>query len=315
MIISASRRTDIPAFYWTWFENRIREGYVLVRNPRNPHQVSKISLSPDVVDGIVFWTKNPTPMLDKLSRLKDYMYYFQFTLNAYGRDAEPYVPSKNDVVIPAFQKLSDSIGPDRVIWRYDPIFLSSTYTPEYHLRCFAQLAKRLSPYTKSCTISFLDYYRNTAKNMEMLHPAPFPPETKIRLAKGLADIAHSYGLEMDTCAEGIDLEECGIRHGKCIDDRLFAKLLNCPLEVGKDKNQRIECRCMESIDIGAYDTCSHGCRYCYANHSESLLRQNIQKHDPRSPFLAGGPEDGDRITQRKQESCLVRQLGFDTLDR
>ena len=127
MIISASRRTDIPTYYSEWFFNRIKEGYALVRNPMNAHQISKISLNPDVVDGIVFWTKNPTPMLDKLDRLKDYTYYFQFTLNAYGQDVEASIPSKNNVVIPAFQKLSDMIGPEKVIWRYDPIYLNETY--------------------------------------------------------------------------------------------------------------------------------------------------------------------------------------------
>ena len=165
MIISASRRTDIPTYYSEWFFNRIEEGYALVRNPMNAHQISKISLRPDVVDGIVFWTKNPTPMMTKLDRLKDYTYYFQFTLNAYGQDVEASIPSKNNVIIPAFQKLSDMIGPEKVIWRYDPIFLNETYTFEYHIHYFEELAKRLSPYTKKCTISFLDFYRNTEKTL------------------------------------------------------------------------------------------------------------------------------------------------------
>lgn len=164
MIISASRRTDIPTYYSDWLLNRVKAGYVYVRNPMNAHQISRISLSPEVVDGIVFWTKNPTPMLDKLDALRDYMYYFQFTLNSYGTDVERNIPSKNNVIIPAFQRLSDLIGPGRVIWRYDPIFLSKTYTMNYHIRYFEELAKRLSPYTKKCTISFLDIYRNTEKN-------------------------------------------------------------------------------------------------------------------------------------------------------
>ena len=146
MIISASRRTDIPTYYSNWFLNRVKAGYVYVRNPMNAHQ---ISFSPEVVDGMVFWTKNPIPMLDKLDALKDYMYYFQFTLNSYGVDVERNIPSKNKVIVPAFQRLSDLIGPDRVIWRYDPIFLSETYTMDYHIRYFEELAKRLYPYTKN----------------------------------------------------------------------------------------------------------------------------------------------------------------------
>lgn len=152
MIISASRRTDIPTYYSDWLLNRIKAGYVYVRNPMNVHQISKISLSPDVVDGIVFWTKNPIPMLDKLNALKDYMYYFQFTLNSYGVDVERNIPSKNNVIVPTFQRLSDLIGPDRVIWRYDPIFLSETYTTDYHIHYFEELAKRLSSYTKNARL-------------------------------------------------------------------------------------------------------------------------------------------------------------------
>ena len=241
MIISASRRTDIPTYYSDWFFNRIKAGYVLVRNPMNIHQISKISLNPELVDGIVFWTKNPIPMLDKLDRLADYTYYFQFTLNAYGHDVETGVPSKNDVIIPAFQKLSDMIGPKRVIWRYDPIFINKTYTFEYHLHYFEQLAKRLAPYTEKCTISFLDFYRNTQRNIASLAIDRFTPELQESLAKNMAAIAKSYGLKIDTCAENIDLQKYGIEHARCIDDRLFSELLGCPLTVGKDKNQRLEC--------------------------------------------------------------------------
>lgn len=310
MIISASRRTDIPTYYSEWFFNRLHEGYVLVRNPMNIHQVSKITLNPDVVDGIVFWTKNPTPMLDKLDQLNDYTYYFQFTLNAYGRDVETGVPSKNNVIIPAFQKLSDKIGPERVIWRYDPIFISKIYTIDYHLHYFEQLAKRLSPYTKKCTISFLDFYRNTQKNIAGLNIEPFTPEIQERIAENLAAIARSYGLKMDTCAEGIALQKYGIDHARCIDDRLFSRLLNCPLKAGKDKNQRLECNCIESLDIGAYNTCRNGCKYCYANFSPKTVCRNAGIHDPESPLLIGNVEPTDKITERIMHSCIDRQIQF-----
>lgn len=311
MIISASRRTDIPTYYSEWFFNRIKAGYVLVRNPMNAHQISKINLSPDVVDGIVFWTKNPIPMLDKLDLLTDYMYYFQFTLNAYNQDVETGVPLKNNIVVPAFQKLSDIIGPDRVVWRYDPIFLNETYTAEYHIRYFEKLAKRLAPYTKKCTISFLDFYRNTEKNIAGLSIQKFTPEVQEFLAKNLSEIAYSYGLKMDTCAEGIDLQKFGIDHARCIDDRLFGKLLHCPLKVGKDKNQRLECGCIESLDIGAYNTCRNGCRYCYANYSTKTVCTNAGKHNPESPLLIGEIGSEDKITERKMHSCIENQIQFD----
>lgn len=313
MIISASRRTDIPTYYSDWFLKRIKAGYVYVRNPMNPHQVSQINLSPEVVDGIVFWTKNPTPMLDRLVELNDYMYYFQFTLNSYGVDVEENIPNKSKVVIPAFQRLSDSIGPDRVIWRYDPIFLSKVYTVDYHIRYFEELAKRLSPYTRKCTISFLDLYRNTEKNIAILAPDKFPVERQTQLAKILAEIAHSYGLRIDTCAEEIDLSQYGIEHAKCIDNCLFGQLLQCPLEIKKDKNQRLGCGCAESVDIGAYNTCQNGCKYCYANYSSKAVYMSSKNHDPDSPLLTGEVGADDEIKERKMFSYKTDQIQFSLL--
>lgn len=275
MIISASRRTDIPAHYFPWFLERLRAGFVEVRNPMNPRQVSRIGLSPEAVDGIVFWTKNPTPMLDKLDTLDSYMYYVQFTVTSYGRDVEPGVPSKNRVIVPAFQRLAEKLGPERVIWRYDPIFLTPVYNMDYHLRWFEALAKRLAPCTRQCTVSFLDYYRGTAGRLAPLSPLPFPPEQQGSLAGRLAEIARGYGLEMKSCAEEADLSRYGIGHASCIDGQLFERLLGRPLNLKKDRSQRPACGCAASRDIGAYDTCPNGCLYCYANHSEKALRENL----------------------------------------
>lgn len=306
MIISASRRTDIPTYYSDWFMQRIKEGYVLARNPMNAHQVSRISLNPEVVDGIVFWTKNPLPMLDKLPLLKDYMYYFQFTLNGYEQDVEAGVPPKDKFIVPGFQRLSDMLGPERVIWRYDPILLNNKYTFNYHVQRFAELAKQLAPYTKQCTISFLDMYAKTERNMQGLAVQPWSLEKMDAMAKALAEIAHSYGLELATCAEGI----YGIKHAHCIDGGLFEKLLGCPLKVGKDKNQRQECGCVASVDIGAYNTCRNGCRYCYANFNNAMVQKNRQQHHPGSALLLGEVGEEDRITERKMQSCLERQQGL-----
>ena len=312
MIISASRRTDIPTYYSEWVMNRIREGYALARNPMNAHQVSRISLSPEVVDGIVFWTKNPAPMLDKLPQLKDYMYYFQFTLNAYEQDVEADVPLKHKYIVPTFQRLSEMIGPERVVWRYDPILVSDKYTFDYHVKYFELLAKKLASYTQKCTISFLDMYVKTERNVAGLNIQPWTLELQDAMAKSLAEIAHSYGLELETCAEGIELEKYGIKHAHCIDGELFAKLLGCPLKVGKDKNQRKECGCVDSVDIGAYNTCRNGCRYCYANFNAKMVQNNQQRHNPLSPLLLGELQPDDKVTERKMTSCLERQggLGF-----
>lgn len=311
MIISASRRTDIPTYYSDWFLNRIKEGFVLVRNPMSIHQISKISLSPDVVDGIVFWTKNPLPMLDKLDLLKDYSYYFQFTITPYGKDVEPNIPSKPDVIIPAFQKLSNLIGAEKVVWRYDPIMLNAKYTLEYHVQAFEKIVSQLSQYTQKCTISFVDFYRNTTNNVKELSPSEFPENKIIELSKMLSDIAHSYNLKMDTCAEAIELQQFGIEHARCIDDRLFEKILGCPLRVDKDKNQRLECGCISSIDIGMYNTCKNGCRYCYANFSDTTVKKNTEKHNPSSPLLFGEVGDDDHVKERVVKSYKDNQIRLD----
>lgn len=311
MIISASRRTDIPTYYSEWFFNRIKEGFVCVQNPMNAHQISRVELNPDVVDGIVFWTKNPLLMLDKLELLNDYPYYFQFTVTPYGADVESRVPSKDAVIIPTFQRLSDKIGPERVVWRYDPIFLSDKYSMNYHIHYFAMLAKRLAPYTKKCTISFLDRYQKNEKNLSALNLQPFPIELQLHLVKELSEIAHSYGLSIDTCAEEIDLHEYGIQHAHCVDAKLFEKISGYPLKLGKDKNQRIECGCVESIDIGAYNTCRNGCKYCYANYSQTTVYDYSSKHNPSSPLLIGDVTSADRVTMRNVKSYRINQLSFE----
>lgn len=311
MIISASRRTDIPTYYSDWFFNRIKEGFVLVRNPMHNRQISRIKLTPDVVDGIVFWTKNPIPMLDRLDALKDYMYYFQFTITPYGKEIEPNLPTKPDEIMAAFKRLSDAIGPDRVVWRYDPILVSERYSLEYHIRAFRKIAQHLHGYTRKVTISFIDEdYRCVKSNIKELALLDFPALTQMQLSSSLAEIAHSYGLKIDTCAERIELQQFGIKHARCIDDRLFAHLLGCRLDVEKDKTQRLECGCVTSIDIGMYNTCRNGCRYCYANYSQNTVAGNFAKHNPLSPLISGEVGRDDKIHDRVVKSCKDMQLNF-----
>lgn len=310
MIISASRRTDIPTYYADWFMNRIREGYVCVRNPMNIHQVSRVALTSDVVDAIVFWTKNPVPMLPRLDELKAYMYYFQFTLNAYGRDVEAHVPSKNDVLVPAFRELAGRIGAERVIWRYDPIFLTPRYTIAYHAQYFEELARRLSGFTHRCVISFLDFYRNTESNMRGLSLLPLGEGEMRELALRLAEIAHRYHMTIESCAEQVDLAPCGIAHGHCIDRALLESLLGQRLDLRRDPSQREACGCVASVDIGMYHTCLNGCVYCYANTTEEAAAVHFRAHDPASPLLYGSIGDQDRVTVRKVTSCRRCQLGL-----
>lgn len=276
----------------------------------NIHQVSRISLSPDVIDGIVFWTKNPLPMMSHLNELRDYMYYFQFTLNSYGKDIEANVPNKNDIIIPAFRELAKKIGPERVIWRYDPILLTSKYTINYHVNYFNEIAKRLSGYTHKCVISFVDLYRNTKSNTKNLGLLPLTSAEMFELVERLVEIANRNHLIVESCAEKINLDQFGIAHGHCIDCNLFERLLGYSLNLGKDKNQREECGCMTSIDIGMYNTCQNGCRYCYATYSPKAVIRNAEAHDPQSPLISGHIQAEDTIKDRAIKSCKNCQLNF-----
>lgn len=310
MIISASRRTDIPSFYSEWFINRINAGYVYVRNPMNIHQIGKISLDPSVVDGMVIWTKNPLPLMNRLDCLDKYNYYFQFTLTPYGPDVESGLPSKNKEIIPAFCELSKRIGKDRIVWRYDPIFLNDTYTFEYHIKYFEVLAHRLGSYAAKCTVSFLDLYKNTERNVKPLGIRGLSKEDQFAMMRELSIIAKAYEIKLDTCAEEGDFSRFGVQHACCIDKGRFEQLGEYHLDIKKDKNQRAVCGCVESIDIGTYNTCKNGCAYCYANYNRKIVEKNSKLHDPNSPLLFGKVGDDDVIKVRKMKSNIVGQMSL-----
>lgn len=306
MILSASRRTDIPAFFSDWFYNRIEKGFVLVRNPMNIHQISRVSLRPEVVDCIVFWTKNPKPFIARLPHLAKYNYYFQYTMTGYGKRLEPNTPSVEES-INFLRSLSKSIGSTRVIWRYDPIIITDEHTIKFHIKNFSRIAQNLAGLTKKCVISFVDYYKKTAKNMSNINYSGISDEDIFELSGQLANIARRHGIMLASCAEEIDLEKQGIVHGKCIDDKLIEEISGYSLDIGKDKNQREECGCMASIDIGAYNTCPHGCLYCYANYDLNMVRRNYALHDKNSDLIYGIVSDRDKISERKVLSCKAMQ--------
>ena len=279
MIISASRRTDIPAFYFDWFFNRLREGYVITRNPMNPKQVKRIDLSADSVDGIVFWTKNAAPMLAHLQDVAEYPYYVQFTITAYGPEIEPGLPDKGKHIIPTFQRLSEAIGARRVIWRYDPIFIGENYPVDAHNERFFAIANILKGYTETCVLSFLDMYGSIQKKAAKHGIRTCSEREMHSIAKTFAEIAGSAGIRLQTCAEAIDLDAYGITHGQCVDAILFEEMTGKKCNAKKDKNQRPACGCAESVDIGAYNTCANGCVYCYANHASALVAKNRARFD------------------------------------
>lgn len=310
LILSVSRRTDIPAFYFEWFCKRLEEGYVLVRNPMNYHQVSKVALNPEVIDFIVFWTKDPTNILNKLDRLKSYNYYFQITINPYDQLIERNVRSKNQV-IKAFKDLSSKIGKERVVWRYDPILLTKEIDINKHEMYFEGLASQLSGYTEKCIISFIDQYSKTERNMKNIEQINIDNEKMLIIGEKLSKIANKHNIVIETCSELIEMSALGIEYAKCVDDRLISSIIGQKLSIKKDKNQRDICGCVTSIDIGAYNTCKHGCVYCYANFSEKAMKNNIKKHDINSPMLIGNIEPNDKIIERKMESYISNQLEFD----
>lgn len=288
--MSVSRRTDIPACYANWFFERLKEGFVFVQSPMS-RKISRVELSADVVDGIVFWSKNPAPMLDRLHLLKEFAYYFQCTVTPYGTDIEPNVPDKRKEIIPTFVRLSDVIGAERVVWRYDPVLLNSRYDTEFHLRAFAALAKALYGHTKKCVFSFVDDYRSTGRNRGALSLLEISQEQKLELGKAFSDIASAYGMAIETCAEKIDLSKFGVGRARCVDARLLESISGRALNVKKAQGQRKLCGCAQSTDIGMYNSCNNGCLYCYANFSPALMRKNAAAHDPASPLLCGRVED------------------------
>lgn len=301
MILSASRRTDIPAFYSDWFLNRLKEGYALVRNPMNYHQVSKVKLTPENVDCIVFWTKNPSRLLEKLPEIDTlgYHYYFQFTLNPYDRSIEENLPRKN-ALIETFRRLSDQCGPEKVVWRYDPIFIGSEYQINYHAEQFAYLANQLEGYTEKCIFSFLDPYEKIQKTINQIGIKP-PNANEINaIARLFSEIASSGSIQLETCAEEVDLEQYNISHARCIDSSLIERIIDCPLDIGKDPTQRSVCGCVSSIDIGSFNTCIHGCKYCYANFCHQAALNNLASHNPDSPLIFGELSERDTVKPRKE---------------
>ena len=307
MILSASRRTDLPCAHAEWLCARFRAGETLVRNPMNPRRVSRVSLRREDVDGIVFWSKNPRPLMARLDAFGGYAYYFQFTLNGYGPEIEPNLPGVAERLA-TFRALSGKIGPERVLWRYDPILLSRVHSEAWHEACFGRLAEALRGYTRRATISFLDIYaRNRSRLLQAGAAAP-DGETMRRLAAKIARTARANGMEPCACAEPTDFGGCGVARAHCVDAELLGRIGGIPLRAPRDPNQRAECGCAVSVDLGAYNTCPNGCVYCYANFSPSLLRERLNRWNDASPLLCDALSEGDCVTERKRASLREGQL-------
>ena len=304
MIINTGQRTDIPAFYDEWFANRLREGFVCVRNPYDPQQVSRYRLDPSVVDVIGFCTKNPAPMFPHMDLLAAYGQYWFVTITPYGRDIEPNVPDKHRILAD-FTRLANRVGVNSMGWRYDPILITERYTEGYHLRAFEDIARALEGYTQTVVISFIDLYPKVRRNFPEAREVP--REQRLSLGKKIIEIASAHGMTVKPCAEGDDLAVYGADCGGCMRISDYEKAIGRRLTVPRRKGARSACACYLACDIGAYNTCRHLCRYCYANAEADVVLAQSRLHDPASPFLIGNYQEGDRIHDVPQQSWIDGQ--------
>ena len=308
MIIQTGNRTDIPAFYSEWFTGRLREGFVLVRNPFNPLSVTRYRLDPEVVDLIVFCSKNPAPMLNHdnaMDRLKPFHQYWFVTITPYGRDIEPNVPAWPDV-IRTFRALSAIVGPDNMCWRYDPILIDSCWTADRHIEAFGAMCEALAGATRTVVISFIDLYEKVKRNFPEAREVPFSDQ--LSLTEALVRIAAEHGMTLKPCGESPRLSSVGADCSGCMTQKTFETAIGQNLILPPNPNNRRECACYITGDIGAYNTCGHFCRYCYANADRDAVRQAMKQHDPNSPLLIGHIEPDDIIHEAKQGSWIDPQL-------
>lgn len=305
MIINTGQRTDIPAFYSEWFYNRIKAGFVLVKNPYNPKVVYEYQLDNQVVDCLCFCTKNPRPMLNRLDEISHFNQFWFVTITPYSKDIEPNVPKVKEV-IRSFQELSKKVGRKKVVWRYDPIIVNKRWPVEKHLLAFKLIAKQLEGYTTTCVISFVDLYQKTQRNFPGIEAVDLSVQDQL-VAKIVA-IAQEHHLKVQTCHEGDRWQEYGVDVSGCMTPAVLERALEVKLEFGKKAQARPGCDCLIGGDIGAYDTCLHGCLYCYANANSTKVINNYQAHDPFAPLLSGQLEKDCQIKKVTQKSNLVETL-------
>ncbi len=300
MILNTGGRSDTVQYYTDWLLKRFEEGYVLSRNPLFPNKVNRYELTPDKVDCVVFCSKNYKPILPRLHEITERFHtYFHYTITAYGKDIEPGVPSI-DKSIETLIQLSKQVGKQRVAWRYDPVLLTKGYTIEHHLQTFERMAKVLAPYIDRCIFSFVEMYKKLKVNMPEL--IPLTAQDMETLAEGLGTIAGKYGIYIQTCGTNGDFTRWGIHSSGCMTLDILGGANGIVFKDLKHKGTRQGCHCIESRDIGAYDTCLNGCKYCYANKNPHKAFENYKLHNPMSPLLLGNLNPDDTVTQGIQKS-------------
>ena len=272
----------------------------------NPSQRYRIEVNKDVTDCIVFWTKDPKMMMEHLDELdsRGFMYYFQYTITPYDLEIEKNLRPKEELM-DTFIKLSERIGKERVVWRYDPILLNDQYTIERHRVCFERMADRLADYTDMVTISFVDQYVKHRKRFRTVESGEAQ-----EISSHIVRIASHHGMQVTACCENERLLSAGVEMASCIDPRRIEQICGVPMNLRKDKNQRTGCGCCESVDIGVYNSCLNGCAYCYANTSLDAAKRNYERHQADSVVLIGGISNNEQLHEKPVESNKQRQISL-----
>ena len=296
MILNVSGRTDIVALYTDWFMNRYHEGFVDVRNPFNPKLISRIDFSD--VDAILFCTKNPIPILNKINEINKPI-IFHVTLTPYKKDIETNVPPKGEIV-EAVKKLSKIIGKDNLVIRYDPVFISAKYTLDYHIKAFENLCSLLDGYVSKILISFLDDYKNVRKNEKVLNFKELEESDYKAIGENFSASALKHHMIVHTCFEDRNLTEYGFSKDECLSHELAYKLTGKVYKKEWKARKEGKCHCVQMVDIGVYNSCKHFCKYCYANYDEKQVQDNFMNHDPNSSLLVGKLNESDIIKKRSK---------------
>ncbi len=307
MIVNVGGRTDIANYYSEWLRNRIKEGFAYSRNPLFPNNVSKVSLKPEDVDCLMFCSKNYQPILPYMKEISEtYRVICHYTITAYGTDVEPNVPDI-ETSIQILMELSKIVGKEKVLWRYDPILLTQKYTVQKHLETFEKMAKQIAPYVQRCIFSFVEMYKKLEYNMPEI--IPLTEADKSAILKGIGKIAKKYNLYTQTCGTDENNEKYGIHVSGCTTPEILEQAHGIKYKNIKPQPMRKGCHCIPSRDIGAYDTCLNGCKYCYANKRPELAKENIKLHDKNSPLLLGYIQKTDKITETKPTSFIAQNQG------
>ena len=269
--------------------------------------MTKYTLSPDVIDAIVFCTKNPAPMLDRLDELKDFDMFWFVTITLYGKDIEPFVPDK-DAVMDSFISLSRTVGPAKMSWRYDPIFIDEKYDADFHINAFREMSEKLKGSTNQVVVSFIDLYEKTKKNFPGVKSVSFSDQEM--LIDAFSKIARENNMQIHLCCEREELVRGNVDASGCLSQGVLEDAIGTHLKVPKSQNARAQCQCLLGADIGAYNTCGHGCKYCYANYDRETVAYNMKHHDPMSPLLAGELNEDDVVHEANQKSWKDGQMSI-----